>query len=576
MSELQQSTLFDFCDPHVFPRSNSIVQAIDNLSIEDNKALRGAIYTRKEVVEFILDLIGYTTNSPLQRKTILEPSFGNGDFLLPIISRLIESWKKHKSYNNDVLHTLGSAIFAVELHKKTYALTKRAVVKKLITAGISTFNAEELAHRWLRQGDFLLEPMQQHFDFVAGNPPYIRQEMIPDPLLAEYKRLYKTIYDRADLYIPFIERSLTLLKDGASLGFICANRWTKNRYGGPLRKFVSQNFHLKYYIDMEESDAFTSCVSAYPATMVITKENSGPTRIAFRPPLNESVLGRIASQMEQQKIPQKSIVKEIPDIVNGSEPWIFESTIQTDLIRRLEKEFPKLEETGCKVGIGVATGADIVFIDSYETLDVESDRKLPLAKTADIQSGEVDWKGLAVINPFNKDGRLVDLKHYPKLQRYLNRHRDVILNRHCARKTPAHWYRTIDKILDSLAETPKLLIPDIKGYAHVVYEPGRLYPHHNLYYVISDIWDLRALQAVLLSKITHIFVSTYSTKLRGGYLRFQAQNLRRIRIPLWKDVPDQLRNELSEAALSRDLSACNKAVIKLYGVSREEQAAFND
>jgi hypothetical protein len=35
--------------------------------------------------------------------------------------------------------------------------------------------------------------------------------------------------DRADLYDPFIERSLRLLTDSGRLGFICADRWMKNR-----------------------------------------------------------------------------------------------------------------------------------------------------------------------------------------------------------------------------------------------------------------------------------------------------------------------------------------------------------
>ena len=42
---------------------------------------RGAIFTRPEVVGFILDLVGYTPSSALYRKSILEPSFGSGEFL---------------------------------------------------------------------------------------------------------------------------------------------------------------------------------------------------------------------------------------------------------------------------------------------------------------------------------------------------------------------------------------------------------------------------------------------------------------------------------------------------------------
>jgi AcrR family transcriptional regulator len=59
---------------------------------------------------------------------------------------------------------------------------------------------------------------------VIGNPPYVRQELIPDVLMAEYRRRFATIYDRADIYVPFIERSLSVLAPGGCLGFICADR----------------------------------------------------------------------------------------------------------------------------------------------------------------------------------------------------------------------------------------------------------------------------------------------------------------------------------------------------------------
>jgi hypothetical protein len=244
------------------------------------------------------------------------------------------------------------------------------------------------------------------------------------------------------------------------------------------------------------------------------------------------------------------------------------------LIRRIESQFPALEQAGCKVGIGVATGADKAFIGDFESLDVEPDRKLPLVATRDIQSGEVVWQGQGVINPFADDGGLVDLRDYPKLASYLEERKSVIAKRHCAQKAPSSWYRTIDRIWPYLTHKPKLLIPDIKGEAHIVFEPGELYPHHNLYYVVSDTWELRALQAVLLSSIAKLFVATYSTKMRGGYLRFQAQYLRRIRIPFWQDVSENLRQELINAATFRDLDACNRAVFKLYKLNQEERSAL--
>lgn len=554
--------------------SQKVQAAIDQLALSAESNSRGAVFTRREVVDFILDLAGYTEDQPLHEKRILEPSFGGGDFLLPIIVRLLSGWRATR-LNGSALDELGNAIRAVELHHDTFRSTQAAVIALLKREGVAANTALALADRWLSQGDFLLAPLEGEFDFVVGNPPYVRQELIPAPLLTEYRSRYQTMHDRADIYIPFIERSLSVLSDGGSLGFICADRWMKNRYGGALRRFVAERFHLKVYVDMVDTPAFHSDVIAYPAITIISREAPGATRIAHRPGIDRATLTTLVGMLRAQTLPEgTNPVRELTRVTNGTEPWLLESSDQMALIRRLEGCFPLLEEVGCKVGIGVATGADKAFIGDFDALDVEPTRKLPLVTTRDIMSGEVKWRGQGVINPFAESGGLVDLDEYPRLRRYLEVRREVIGGRHCAQKAPANWYRTIDRITPALAARPKLLIPDIKGEAHIVFEGGELYPHHNLYYVTSDDWDLRALQAVLLSAVTRLFVATYSTKMRGGFLRFQAQYLRRIRIPCWADVPEPLRRELTEAAIKRDVEACNQAAFKLYGLSHEERSAL--
>lgn len=554
--------------------SPEVLAATELLAWSPETDSRGAVFTRREVVDFILDLVGYTEDQPLHEKRLLEPSFGGGDFLLPVIERLLRAWRAARP-NGSALDDLTNSIRAIELHHDTFRNTSTAVVSLLMREGVAESAAITLAGTWLCQGDFLLATLEGGFNFVVGNPPYVRQELIPSTLLAEYRSRYQTMYDRADIYIPFIERSLSVLSGGGSLGFICADRWMKNRYGGPLRGFVADRFHLKIYVDMVDTPAFHSDVVAYPAITIISREAQGATRIAHRPSLDRATLASLAELLRAPILPKETgAVRELARVTNGSEPWLLESSDQMALIRRLEECFPLLEEVGCKIGIGVATGADKAFIDDFDSLDVEPDRKLPLVTTKDIMTGEVRWRRQGVINPFVDSGGLVDLNEYPRLQRYLEARRDVISRRHCAQKSPANWYRTIDRITPTLATKPKLLIPDIKGEAHIVFEGGELYPHHNLYYVTSDDWDLRALQAVLLSAVTRLFVANYSTKMRGGFLRFQAQYLRRIRIPRWMNVSEPLRRELAEAAIKRDVQACNRAVFRLYGLSYEERSAL--
>jgi TaqI-like C-terminal specificity domain/Eco57I restriction-modification methylase len=556
---------------NLFGKSEEGSAIVSALLVPDLSESRGAIFTRLEIVDFILDLVGYTIDRPLYQQRILEPSCGNGNFLLPTIERLLKSWHQFEN-SADPVATLGPAILAVELHPETFFGTRSRILAKLEGEGFSTAIATALVDRWLVLGDFLSIDLENDFDFVVGNPPYVRQEMIPDALMAFYRDRYSTIYDRADLYIPFIERSLLALRSGGDLGFICADRWMKNRYGQLLRRMIADDFHLKIYVDMVDTPAFQSDVIAYPAITVISRQQPGSTRIARRPMIESRFLGDLANRLRAETIDVTSgDVSELQMVTSKTEPWLLNALERTAIVRRLEQQFPTLESTGCKVGIGVATGADSVFIGDFDALDIEEDRKLPLAMTRDIRSGQVKWLGRVVVNPFLENGDLVDLRKYPKLNRYLETHKEIVAGRYCARKSPSNWYRTIDRITPSLAQKPKLLIPDIKGEAQVVFEDGKLYPHHNLYYIVAESWDLRALQAVLMSSIVRLFIMTYSTQMRGGYLRFQAQYLRRICIPQWQDVSMELRDELIAAAKLGDLEECDRVTFTLFQVTTDEQ-----
>lgn len=557
----------------LFTRQASLIvpQADEQASLLAFKE-RGAVFTRPEVVNFILDLVGYTIDKPLHKQRMLEPSCGEGDFLLQAIQRLLTAWKQQSGLEMGDMQTLSHAVHAVEVHEESYIKVCSAVYQLLISEGIDHSFAQLLLRHWVRQDDYLLCEIDGDFEYVVGNPPYVRQESLPPHLVSHYRTLYTTFYDRADIYIPFIERSLRLLSPEGKLGFICADRWMKNRYGGPLRKYVSSGYSLDTYVNMTDTPAFYQEVSAYPAITVISRGKQGVTRLAHRPVIDRKILQDLSRKLLDPDTATSDCA--MYNVVSGSEPWILDSSDQLALLRRLEASFPMLEEASCKVGIGVATGADKVFIVDMASVDIETERLLPLVATRDIRNGTVEWKGKAIINPFQDNGRMVSLKLYPQLQEYLKSHKSTLVRRHCAKRSPDKWFRTIDRIWPELATIPKLLIPDIKGNAHVVYEDGTYYPHHNLYYVLSSGWDLRALQAVLLSRIAKLFVASYSTKMRGGYIRFQAQYIRRIRIPYWKDVPEDLRVELKTAAQSLDLDACNRAVFQLYGLNHGERSAL--
>jgi hypothetical protein len=551
-------------------RAPEIEAAISHMARHDETD-RGAVFTRPEVVDAILDLAGYRSDRPLHRLRLLEPSFGAGDFLLRVVHRLWSAFVRDGGTPATAPEELRDAIIAVELHQATFDLTAQRLVALLRQQGLSPRDADALCASWLIRDDFLLAPLDGPFDFVVGNPPYVRQERIPAALLNEYRRRFHTLYDRADLYVPFFERALDLLGDEGVLGYICANRWLKNRYGGPLREKVTNGYWLKYFIDMESTDAFHSEVIAYPAITIFQRaapESTGrqATRAVAAgaatslPVLVDALLDAHGSEH----------VAEFKLDSMGPAPLLLDDIPRLVLLRRMEHELPTLEQAGCKVGIGVATGCDRVFIDAMDALPVEAERKLPLVMARDLVDGSIRWGGKAVLNPFDETGQLVPLESFPRFKRYLDTHRDSVAGRHVAQRNPGGWYRTIDRIQPGLLETPKLLVPDIKGEGVFVMDEGRYYPHHNLYFITSGEWDLRALQAVLRSSLTLMVVATYCTRMAGGFLRFQAQYLRRIRLPRWRNVDERMRDHLIAAAATKDQDEVDAPIFELYGLSSAE------
>jgi hypothetical protein len=172
------------------------------------------------------------------------------------------------------------------------------------------------------------------------------------------------------------------------------------------------------------------------------------------------------------------------------------------------------------------------------------------------------------VDPWNSDG-LVDLADYPQLRAYYEQHAAALKKRHTAEKNPRGWYKTIDRVKHALTVKPKLYIADIKNILDPVLDRGETYPHHNLYFIQSDKWDLEVLGGLLMSVVGQFFIESYGVRMRGGYLRFQAQYLRRIRVPDPKTLSEVQSKELIDAFRQRDRQRATQVALELYGIDSQ-------
>ncbi len=534
--------------------------------VPDPRGEHGEVFTRRWVVELILDLVGYRPEADLGAAVIVEPSYGCGAFLLPVVERLSESCRRH----GRTLADLGAAVRGFDLLPHNAEHTRKAVVAKLGDLGEPISTAEHLADQWVTTGDFLLtDHGRAEADFVVGNPPYVRLEHIPNEVSDAYRAACPTMRGRADLFVGFFERGLALLRPGGRLGFICADRWMRNQYGTRLRELVGERYALEALIEMHDADAFETAVSAYPAITVLRNAPQGRVRVveagaAFDASASRRLAPWLRGEVNDAPTCGAFEAAELHRWRTGGGHWPAGSPSVLELLASLEARFRPLEdeETETRVGIGVATGCDEVYI-SKAPQDIEASRLLPLVAARDLSGGKPNWSGRYLLNPW-ENGQLVDLAEYPGLAQHFRTHEARIRRRHVARRRPSTWYRTIDRVAPGLLERPKLLLPDIKSTAHPVLDAGHYYPHHNLYFIVSDAWDLEVLGGILLSDIANLFVGAYCVKMRGGTFRFQAQYLRKIHVPHPSDISADDEDALRRAFHRRDIEAATHAAARAY------------
>lgn len=375
----------------------------------------GVVYTSSWMVELVLDLAGYLPEHRLAELVALEPSAGDGAFLSAMVRRLEESCRIHGT----PLSEAGKALQAFEIDPVAAEKAAQVVCSTLLELGISLVTANQLAKSWIKVGDFLEASLCFPIaDFIVGNPPYIRLEEIPASRAAFYRSAFSAMRGRADIYVAFYQAALLQLKRGGVCAYICADRWMLNDYGSALRHFITtEGYSVRHIIEAHDVPAFETEVSAYPAVTIIAKEAQGPVTVSKALPgidkeKTENLIRAINSLGSSPSVRSA----RFPNWFRGSEPWPCSSPEALKLLKHLEATCLPLEcrTTGTKIGIGVATGADRVFISAKKP-DIEPDRLLPLALASDLKGGKVQWSGHYLANPWDENG-LIERDKHPRFE----------------------------------------------------------------------------------------------------------------------------------------------------------------
>jgi hypothetical protein len=116
------------------------------------------------------------------------------------------------------------------------------------------------------------------YEYVVGNPPYVRIQHLPDSQKDYFAQLYDSTTGNYDIYCPFYERGLDWLSEGdGRLGFITPNQFMVTDYGEGIRKVMLQEAQIDEIYDFRDSGVFEDATN-YPAIVILSDEDDESIR----------------------------------------------------------------------------------------------------------------------------------------------------------------------------------------------------------------------------------------------------------------------------------------------------------
>jgi adenine-specific DNA-methyltransferase len=532
--------------PAVMPRGGNSMDGRVDIQTEVERPWQADLcqfFTRDKVAELCLRQIAFPKNLLTMR--LLEPAAGQGAFFLPLLPRLVRACREQKK----CFDLLRPVIRAYEIDPRVAVVLRAQCVATLVELGVNAAQAQGIARAWIKNSDFLEMRPKQRFTHIVGNPPYIRWDAIPAKLREAYKVRFSSFKQRADLYVAFIEHALGLLEPRSQLAFLCPGTWTRNVYGNAVREAFTSQGQLKSIIDFSDVDSFETSADAYPHFFVFEKGSTGPTKIFSM--AGSAKIGRSGNTALRTFSPSSSPL------------LLSRDSAATEIVNAARLRFPRIEDAGCIIRVGSATGCNNVFLGSSKDLPVERSRLLPFVNASSIQKGKVRWSGTQIVSVFDADGKIVKLSRFPRMASYLRKHKEKLQSRAKASKSKI-WWRSIDSLHPDWYSSAKLLIVDVSAIPVIGIDNTGYCAGSGVYQIKTNEWPLKDLLVFLSAGVLGLFVTTLSAGATTGFHRFQKNQIAAVHMPKWEQLDPIWKRRFKEARQEKKGDLLLELVAELY------------
>lgn len=422
------------------------------------------------------------------------------------------------------------------------------------------------------------------YDYVVGNPPYVRIQNLPDQQKEMMDELYDATTGNYDIYCPFYERGLDWLRDETGkLGFITPNQFMVTDYGEGLRRVLLEESRIEEVYDFRDSGVFEDATN-YPVIVILEDE---PNEVAREDSDIRCVRVKAETDGDDDRKLDKAIIESVrdhrgePDYsdefidvfdypqrkLSGEDYWALMPPEELQVFEKLESNssgnfgditdaiFAGTQTSANKVYLVTPVNADriepdeggdtvrVVPTGESQEYEIETDLLCPWLKGKDIKRWRGEWSGLHVILPHyvadEGDGpttRAYDSeylkKNLPLTWDYFEAHREVLEGRESGRMEGRDdWYAFIYPKSHERFEKPKIIGAHISENARFMMDSEGVWYFKTAYGIeleesYRELTEEMACQ--LNSKALDFYFKHITTVKMGGFYEYRSQYVEKL------------------------------------------------
>lgn len=314
----------------------------------DNQKLFGQVYTPRFVVEKILSDIGFDKPDILG-KTILDPSCGDGRFLTVVAEKIIKlSPKKNLKENLE-------KIYGWDIDTKAVEFCIENLNNLIDSEGIEINWNISVCNSLKKITDF--ETLK--FDFIIGNPPYIRIQHLEET----ERKFIQTFYNfcksgSTDTYIAFYELCNFLLNANGVCALITPNTFLYSETAKYMRAYFASKQSILKITNYGDIQLFNNATT-YSAITIFDK-NCRDEFIYEQAQTAKDFLSRAVKFSEIQKEKTWKLTVKEEDKLQNSNGLV------------------KLKNI-CRIHVGITTLCDKAYI--FRIKEIENESNFVIAET---------------------------------------------------------------------------------------------------------------------------------------------------------------------------------------------------